>query len=301
MEQVVQAGHLRKQYGSAVVVEDFSLTMEKGHIYGLIGPNGAGKTTIMKMLAGLVMPDGGEMRFFGDAHHLDGQRSRMSFMIETPYLDNAMSAWENVNYIRLIRGGKKISKVDEVLEFAGLAHTGNKKAGHFSLGMKQRLGIAMALVSDPEVMVLDEPVNGLDPEGIVEVRNMLRTLSRQGKAILISSHLLSELSEICSDFIILCQGRIVEECPAGELAEKCRNYLSVRTNDQTGTLRLLEKLNICDYLLTEDGEFRLFEKFDALEELSRAITDSGLIITRFAVQEEKLENYYLSKVEKFHA
>lgn len=167
-----------------------NLEVKKGHIYGLIGPNGAGKTTIMRMLAGLTERTEGEIELFGERKNLDAYRNRVSFMIEAPYLDGGMTAEENMTYVGFVRGVTDKKRRKELLEFVGLCDVGKKPVDKFSLGMKQRLGIAMALLSEPEVMVLDEPINGLDPEGIVEIRELLRKLCEErGITILISSQM----------------------------------------------------------------------------------------------------------------
>ena len=302
MEQVLQVEHLTKIYGRSKVkraaVEDVSLAIEKGHIYGLIGPNGAGKTSIMKIIAGLTAQSSGRISFFGDSKNLDKGRSRMSFMLEAPYLDGSMTAQQNMQYIRYVRGVADESRISKILEFVGLADVGKKQVKQFSLGMRQRLGIGMALLPSPEIMILDEPVNGLDPEGIVDVRNMLKKLCvEEGITILISSHLLSELSELCTDFAIMNQGRLVECFSAEELEEKCRSYLTIRTNDINRTSALLEQtLHVTEYKVVGNNEIRLFEHLDEVERVSKTITDSGLILTKLVMEGENLEKYYLSKV-----
>lgn len=302
MGSILQLENLTKIYGKSKtkVVNQFNLRMEKGHIYGLIGPNGAGKTTIMKMIAGLVMPDDGKIKLFGKEHHLDKERSRMSFMIENPFIDGSMTARQNMEYIRYVRGVADEKRINEILQFVGLADTGKKKARFFSLGMKQRLGIGMALLPGPEVMVLDEPVNGLDPEGIVDMRNILRQLcEEQGITILISSHLLSELSELCTDFAIIRKGQLVECLSAEKLEKKCRTYIAVRTNDIDRTAAVLEqKAGIKEYKVVGHDEIHIFERLKEIEFLSKTITENGFIITRLTTEGESLEEYYLSKVSE---
>ena len=279
-------------------MDKVNLAIEKGHIYGLIGPNGAGKTTIMRMLAGLTAPSSGEMVLFGDGKNLDVNRNRISFMIEAPYLDGSMSAYENMEYVRFIRGVAEENRIADILELVGLGNVGRKRVEKFSLGMKQRLGIGIALLSKPEVMILDEPVNGLDPEGIVEVRNLLKKLSvEEGITILISSHILAELEELCTDFVILHEGKVVETLSAEELKEKCRQYIAIRTDNISETVAVLEqKLEISDYKVMNGEEIRLFEQVGYPETVSKTITDNGYILTKFVVVEEELEQYYLSKV-----
>lgn len=297
-EPILQMKQICKIYDKTPVVDNFDMSVEKGHIYGLIGPNGAGKTTIMKMLAGLAMPDSGEMIFFGETKGLHEQRRRMSFMIETPIIDTGMTARENMHYVRYVRGIADEKRIEEVLEFVGLGDTGKKVAQKFSLGMKQRLGIGIALLSNPEILVLDEPVNGLDPEGIVDVRKMLKKLSKeQSVTIIISSHLLTELTELCTDFTLINHGKLIESFSAEELLLKCSNHICIKTNDINKTSAILEdKLAIHNYKVINGNEIHLFERLDDIEIISKTITDSGLILTKLTSEGENLEQYYLSKV-----
>ena len=300
MRYVLQTKNLTKMYGKtkAKVVNRFSLNMEKGHIYGLIGPNGAGKTTIMKMIAGIIMPDEGEIKLFENKNNLDKERSRMSFMIETPLIDGSMNARQNMQYIRFVRGVEDEKRIDEVLEFIGLKDVRDKKVKLFSLGMKQRLAIGMALLPRPEIMVLDEPVNGLDPKGIVDIRNILKKLcEEQGITILISSHLLSELSELCTDYIIINKGTLIENMSVEELEKKCRTYIAIRTNDIEKTAAILEqKAGIEKYEVIENNEIHIYERLKDIEFISKTITDNNLIITRLNTEGDNLEQYYLSKI-----
>ncbi len=297
-QPILQLNRLSKKYGKATVVDSFDLSVQKGHICGLIGPNGAGKTTIMKMLAGLTLPDSGSIELFGSPEGTDEARRRMSFMIEAPIIDPGMNARENMQYIRYIRGVADEKRIDEMLAFVGLADTGKKPARNFSLGMKQRLGIGMALLSGPEILVLDEPVNGLDPEGIVEIRRMLKMLAEEQKVtILISSHLLSELSELCTDFTLMNHGKLIESFTSEELHTKCRKHICIRTDNINETAAVLEnKLSIREYKVIHGEEILLFERLDDIATVSKAITDSGLILTRLENKGESLEEYYLAKV-----
>ncbi|MDO4317551.1 MAG: ABC transporter ATP-binding protein [Lachnospiraceae bacterium] len=297
-EPIVKLHQLSKKYGKTTVLSNFDLTVERGRICGLIGPNGAGKTTLMKLLAGLTLPTGGSMELFGGAENIDEARRRMSFMIEAPILDPGMTARENLRYIRYLRGVADEKRIDETLAYVGLADVGKKPVKNFSLGMKQRLGIAMALLPRPEILVLDEPVNGLDPEGIVEIRRMLKTLAEeQNVTVLISSHLLSELSELCTDFTLMNHGKVIESFPAEELQTKCRNHLCIRTDNIDKTAAVLEtKLSVREYKVVHGEEILLFERLDDIAAVSKAITDSGLVLTRLESKGETLEEYYLSKV-----
>lgn len=298
MNEVIKLKGITKQYGKKKVVDNVNLTVEKGHIYGLIGPNGAGKTTIMKMIAGLALPTEGSIALFGSEENFDENRARASFMLEAPHIQKDFTARENMEYIRRLRGIADKKKIDEILELVGLANTGKKIAKHFSLGMKQRLGIGMSLLSDPEMMILDEPVNGLDPEGIVEVRHLLQKLSEEkGVTILISSHILSELSELCTDFTIIDKGKIIESLSKEELEANCNNYLAIKTDDAEKLTTVLEqKLNITKYVVKEGDEVRVYDRLDEVALISKTITEAGLTILKLNGEGENLEEYFLSKV-----
>ena len=299
---VITMRGLCKSYKKQEVLHDFSLTVERGHICGLIGPNGAGKTTIMKILAGFFFPTKGELELFGSSEDLDDSRARMSFMIEQPIISGSMTARENLEYVRFLRGYPDEKRIDEILNLVGLSDTGKKRAGKFSLGMKQRLGIGMALLPKPEIMVLDEPVNGLDPEGIVEVRQLIKRMQEEwGVTVLISSHLLSELSELCTDFSIISHGNLIENLSREELLIKCRNHIALRTNDINKTAAVLEdKLSIHDYKVMHGEEIQIFEHLGDIHRISKTLTDHGLVITKLNEEGQYLEDYYLEKAGGRH-
>ena len=297
MDYVMELEGLTKSFGKKTAVDNFSLKIEKGHICGLIGPNGAGKTTIMRMMAALSEPDSGEMRFFGSTE-LDKARSRMSFIIEEPYMEHSMTARENMQYVRFIRGVADDSRIDMLLDFVGLKDTGKKNVGKFSLGMRQRLGIAMSLLAKPEFMVLDEPINGLDPEGIIDIRNMLLKLAEEEKiTILISSHILKELSELCTDYAIVNHGKLIEKLSHEELLTKTKSFIGLRTTDIGRTCTVLEdNLGIRNYKVSPENEIMIFERLEELEQISSTVTQNDLIITKLNVEGESLEDYYIGKV-----
>lgn len=235
-QKVIVVEHLSKEYRHGMAVDDVSFEVVRGGIYGLVGPNGAGKTTIMRMLGGLVHPTSGTLHLYDKQSEtsLEEARKQMSFMIETPYLRKNGTAYQNLEKMRLIRQFPDNESIDEVLQLVGLSDVPKKKkVGKYSLGMKQRLGIACALISKPSVLVLDEPINGLDPEGIIEIRELLLKLNReQGTTILISSHILTELSQICTDYLFINHGKIVKQVSHEEMElEAAANleeyYLSV--------------------------------------------------------------------------
>lgn len=302
MEYIIKTENLTKQYGRQIVADRVNLEVKKGRIYGLIGPNGAGKTTIMRMLAGLTEPTDGEIELFGERKNPDVYRNRISFMIEAPYLDGGMTAEENMTYMGFVRDVTDKKRRKELLDYVGLGDVGKKPVDKFSLGMKQRLGIAMALLSGPEVMVLDEPINGLDPEGIVEIRELLRKLcEEQGITILISSHILSELATLCTDFVIINKGRILENLSAEELREKCRQFIAIQTDNTERTAELLKSTWGDAVRLPASGEeIRLYVSPEEAQTVSKTITDAGFVITKFVTVAEELEQYYLAKVGGSH-
>lgn len=299
-EVLIDVKNFEKQYMKKIVVKDASFQVKKGMICGLVGPNGAGKTTIMKAMGGLILPTKGTISLFGetDEKGLAHSRSRMCFMIETPYAKQDMTVRENLEKLRLQKGLPDKSKIDKVLEMVGLADTGKKPVKEFSLGMKQRLGIAGSLMSDPEIMVLDEPVNGLDPEGIVEIRELLLKLNREQEiTIVISSHLLSELSLLCTDYIFIRKGEIIKKISAEELSNECHDYFLIRTdNDSLVPAILQNKLNITDISVEKSGAVRVYEKTDDLRLISKTLYENGMIPVELHMHDANLEQYYMNLV-----
>lgn len=299
-EILIDVKNLEKQYMKNTVLKDASFQIREGMICGLVGPNGAGKTTIMKALGGLIEPTAGTISLFGetDEKGLAHSRSRMCFMIETPYAKQNLSAKENLEKLMIQKGLPDRSRIDEVLKLVELDNVGKKPVKQFSLGMKQRLGIAGALLSKPEIMVLDEPVNGLDPEGIVQIRELLIRLNREENiTIVISSHLLSELSQLCTDYIFICKGDIVEKISADELTKKCHDYYLISTdNDQLVPAVLRNKLDITDIEVEESGAVRLYERIDEIRLISKTLFENGIIPTELHMHDANLEQYYMNLV-----
>ena len=297
---LIDVKNLEKQYMAKVVVKDASFQVKKGMICGLVGPNGAGKTTIMKALGGLISPTKGSISIFGetDERGLAHSRSRMCFMIETPYAKQNMSAKENLEKLRMQKGLPDKKRVDEVLKLVGLDNVGKKPVKNYSLGMKQRLGIAGALLSKPEIMVLDEPVNGLDPEGIVEIRELLLKLNREHEiTIVISSHLLSELSLLCTDYIFIRHGELIKKISADELRNECHDYFLIHTdNDSLVPAVLQNKLDITDIHVEKSGAVRVYEKTDDLRLISKTLYDNGIIPIELHMHDANLEQYYMNLV-----
>ena len=299
-DTIIRVNDLTKQYMKKQVVKDVSFGIRRGMICGLVGPNGAGKTTIMKMLGGIVLPTGGSIELFGetDEKGLAHSRSRMSFMIETPYAKANMSAKENLEKLRLQKGLPDKGRIDEVLKTVGLSDTGSKPVKSFSLGMKQRLGIAGAMLTKPEIMVLDEPVNGLDPEGIVEIRELLLKLNREEKVtILISSHLLGELSLLCTDYIFIRHGEIVRELSAEELNRQCHEYYHISSDNNSALPAMLEnKLGIKEFSVNKDGSVDIYERIDEIRLISKTMFENGIIPTEIHIHDANLEEYYMKLV-----
>ena len=224
---------LTRAYGRCMALDGVNMMVRRGDIYGLVGRNGAGKTTLMRMVTGQSQPTGGEMELFGaSGRDMRPHRARTGAMIEIPSFSPFLTARENLEYYRLQRGIPGKGVVDEVLETVDLAGTGKKKFKTFSLGMKQRLGLALALMNHPDFLILDEPINGLDPEGVAEFRQVLRTLNTERRTtILISSHILSELSAIATRYGFMEQGKIIEEISTQALHDKCRTCLRLEVDD----------------------------------------------------------------------
>ena len=299
-QTIIDVKNLEKQYMKQKAVDDVSFQIKEGMICGLIGPNGAGKTTIMKMLGGLVLPTGGTMSLFGGSseEELAKARSRMSFMIEVPYAKEKMTARENLEKQRIQKGIPNKERIDEVLEIVGLTDTGKKPVHKFSLGMRQRLGIANALLTKPELMVLDEPVNGLDPEGIVEIRELLLKLNREEHiTILISSHILSELSLLCTDYLFINKGKLLESVSTRDLKRICKEYYHIGTDNNPLALTLLqEKLGVTEFEVERDGSIRLFERLDEVHKISKTLYEGGVVPTVLHMNEANLEQYYMNMV-----
>ena len=299
-EFIVDVKNMTKQYGRQLALDDVSFQIKKGSIVGLIGPNGAGKSTIMKIMGGLVFPTEGQLCMFDETGEkgLNHARSRCSFIIETPYAKGGMSARENLEKQRLQKGIPDKGRIDEVLKIVKLEDTGKKEFKKFSLGMKQRLGIANALLGKPELMVLDEPINGLDPEGIIEIRNMLKRLNEEENiTILISSHILAELSHLCTDYLFIRKGSLRQNTSAEELHKICGEYYHIHTDNDAVALAVLQKqlgVERCDVL--KDGSLRLYERLDDLPLVSKTLYENGLVPVTLHVHEADLESYYMKLV-----
>lgn len=299
-EYVLKTEKLTKRYGNVNVLDNVSLELEQGRIYGLIGRNGAGKTTLMRIIAGLAFPSTGKIELFGKngTGNLQEARKRVGCMIEYPGFIPSMSAKENLEYHRIVKGIPDVTVIDEILETVGLSDTKDKKAKDFSLGMKQRLGIGIALLGNPELLILDEPINGLDPIGVVEIRKLLARLCEEKQmTILISSHNLPELYQVATDYIIIHQGVIRQKLTLEELDEKCRHHILIGTDQPDRLVEVLESnLKTINYRVMPDKMIRLYDFLDEKEKVARIIFENGIMVTEYTIQGDTLENYFISVI-----
>ena len=283
-DTVLATKSLTKRYGSHLAVDRAELTVQKGQIYGLVGRNGAGKTTIIRMITGQTAPTAGEISLFGaTGKDLLKLRARTGVMVETPSFYPYLTARQNLEYYRLQRGIPGKGTVDQVLEETDLADTGKKVFKNFSLGMKQRLGLALALMNRPDFLLLDEPINGLDPEGIVEFRNLLLKLNQERQTtILISSHILPELANLATCYGFIDKGVMLEQITARALEEKCRACIEVQVGDASAAALVLEQqLGTRDYEVLPGGTLRLYSFLDQPQTVSRVLVEGGVEVCAY--------------------
>lgn len=300
MKQILKTNSLTKSYRDSFALRDVSITMESGKIYGLIGQNGAGKTTLMRLLAGLSFPTEGTIELFGHSGEraLQEERKRLGCMIENPGFVPYMTAKENLKFHRIKRGVPNKEIECELLELVGLADTGNKKAKNFSLGMKQRLGIAITLLGNPELLILDEPINGLDPLGVVEIRNLLKKLCEERQmTILISSHNLPELYQTVSNYIIIHKGEIKQTLTLEQLEETCKHHLHISCDKPEKLTSVLEmKLNTTNFKVMPDKTVKLYDYLNDKDLVAKTIYENGIVVSKFSIEGDTLENYFISVI-----
>ncbi len=296
---IVKTEGITKKYGRATVLNNVSITLERGRIYGLIGVNGAGKTTLMRQILGLSVPTSGDIEIFGKrGGQISDERSRIGCLIEAPGLVLNLTAKQNLHLHRIMHGIAGGDIEDRLLETVGLSNTGKKKAKNFSLGMKQRLGVAIALLTNPELVILDEPINGLDPIGVVEIRELIKRLCHEhGMTILISSHNLPELYQCATDYIIIDRGEIKQEISLEELEEKCRHYLLIETDDREKLATVLEsELGTTNFKVMPDGSVQLYDLTDERDRVADVLFENGVRTKGFSLMGETLENYFISAI-----
>ena len=299
-ELILKTYNLTKKYGNQIVVDNVNMTIKKGDIYGFIGQNGAGKTTLIRLITGLIHKSNGEIELFGGSGEkaLNEARTMIGSLIETPSFYGNMTARENLEVSRLVRDIPGKNCIDEVLNLVGLNDVEKKKVKNFSLGMRQRLGIANALMGNPKLLILDEPINGLDPMRIVEIRELLKKINKEkDMTILISSHILSELSELATTYGIISKGRLIEEITANELNEKCRQYIDLIVDDTAKAVSLLEReLDISDYEVWEGNKIKIFSNLDSIGIINSTISKAGVIVESIGIKGENLEEYFMNVI-----
>lgn len=295
-EYIIETSNLTKQYGTQKSVSSLNLHVQKGRIYGLLGRNGAGKTTTMKMLLGLVRPSCGEVRIWGKPLQQNKKELllRTGCMIESPGFYPNLTADENLGIFAALRGVPGRGAIKEALDLAGLPQNGKKTFSQYSLGMKQRLAIALAIMHDPELLILDEPTNGLDPIGISQVRSLIRSLcNERGKTILLSSHILSEISLLADDIGILEQGVLLEEESLAVLEQQSGRYIHFTVSDTALAAQILEcVLHEKHFSIQDDHNLRFYNLKLPAAEIIRIFTDNGLEVSEAHICEDSLEDHF---------
>lgn len=298
MEMILSARDLCKSYGHFQALKGLSLEIPKGAIYGLVGRNGAGKTTLIRLLCGLQPPDSGEFTLYGYSNKDAGiakARRRMGAVVESPSIYLSLTARENLEQQYRVLGLPSFDGLEELLTLVGLEDTGKKKARNFSLGMKQRLGLAIALVGDPDFLILDEPTNGLDPQGIIDIRELILKLNREkGITVLISSHILDELSRLATHYGIIDGGRMVKALSAQELEKACRKCVRVEVTDTAALARVLDTMQV-EYKILSPSTADVYAKVN-VSQLAAALGEEGCQILSLQERDESLESYYISLV-----
>lgn len=297
-EYILQTNALSKRYGSFSAVNKVSLNIRKGAVYGLVGRNGAGKTTFMKMICSLASPTEGSFSLCGETYpKLAHARAKVGNLIEEPGIYANMSAYDNLRAQAILCGNDKPEKINRILEIIGLTKAGRKHAGKFSLGMRQRLGIGLALIGDPDILVLDEPINGLDPAGVAEVRETLLRLNQEhGITVLISSHILGELSKLCTDYGFLDRGELIREVTAEELFSECTESVKLRVSDAAAAKAVLEKNGFPEIKEEENGMLRISQNTEKCSEITEILVKNGIRLYELTKQGTDLEGYYLNMI-----
>jgi len=297
---VLKTNNISKAYKGFQALNNVSIALEPGKIYGLIGKNGAGKSTLMRIISGLSYATSGSIELFGHSKEseLELERRRIGSMIEGPSINLNLSAKENMKLHRIIRGVPNEEVEDELLKLVGLQEVGKKKAKNYSLGMKQRLGIAIALLNNPELLILDEPINGLDPLGVVDVRNIIIKLcNERNMTILISSHNLPEMYHVATDYIIIDKGEIKKTLTLKELDECCKQHILIKCDDASKLASVLEmKLNTKNYTVMVDNTVKLYDFLDEKEKVAKVLFENGIVLSNLSSEGDTLEDYFISIV-----
>lgn len=298
MDYVLKTKDLCKSYRGFKALNGLSMNVPKGSIYGFVGKNGAGKTTLIRLICGLQAPTSGDYSIYGrslSSKNIAKSRRKMGAVVETPSIYTNMTAEDNLKQQYRILGMPSYDGIDDILRLVGLENTGKKKARNFSLGMKQRLGIAIALAGSPDFLVLDEPVNGLDPQGIIEIRELILKLNREKQiTVLISSHILDELSKLATHYGFIDGGRIIKEISAEELEAACKKCVRTEVTDVKALSRVLEEMG-AEYRIISDTKADIYEKI-GVSRLSSALERENCEIISMTEHDESLESYYVNLV-----
>lgn len=299
MDYVLRTNALSKRYSDFYAVDKVSVNIEKGDIYGLIGENGAGKSTLMKMVAGLIEPTEGTIELFGTVLPKE-ERYRLGCVIESPALYTELTAKQNMMIFQKAYGLTNPENIDRILDTMNLLQYKNKTVKNFSLGMKQRLAISIALLGNPDFLILDEPINGLDPTGIQDMRNFLLELNKEKHiTIMISSHILGELSKIATKYGIIKKGKLIDEITAKELAVKCQCCLKIRVSDISKAIVLIEsKLQTQNYEVIDNNQIRFFEYVDDPGTANNLFVNNGITVYECNISKESLEDYFNEKMKE---
>lgn len=298
-EIVLQTNNLTKKYRDFVALDNATITIHKGNIYGLIGRNGAGKTTLMKTITTLTNKSGGSFSLFDSEEELTESKRRIGCLIESPAFFGNLTAYQNLKYYSIQKGMVDDKQIDKVLKVVDLYKEKNKKFKNFSLGMKQRLGIAFAILDNPDFIILDEPINGLDPIGIKEIRDTLKKLNKEEKiTILISSHILSELYLIANHFCFIDKGRIIKDLTKEELDLECSKCIVIKTKDVKKATVILEKgLATTNYKVIDNTEIRLYDYLDNLAKVNKILLNNDIEIMGIYESGISLEDYFNSLIK----
>ncbi|ALS00913.1 bacitracin ABC transporter ATP-binding protein [Enterococcus silesiacus] len=293
---LLEANELSKKYKDQFAVNRVNLHVKRGAIYGLVGKNGSGKTTLMRMLSGLAAPTSGEIALFGESGpQVKNYFSRIGILIETPGLYGDMSAADNLKLKQIAIGLYGKEYIPSLLKLVGLADVGKKKVKQYSLGMRQRLGIAMALIGEPDLLILDEPVNGLDPQGIVEMRDILiKLVETKNITIMISSHLLEELSKMATDYGFIHQGQLIREISHEKLTEECKQFIEIRLNEPQLATTVIENIGISNYKVVDRNTIRIYEQLTKNSAINLALAKANIAIDSITISQVSLEDYFLS-------
>jgi len=295
----IETYDLVKVYKKQTVIDHVSMQVPEGSIYGFVGENGAGKTTIMRLVSGLVEPTSGTYSIFGKTNkskEIFDERNKMSAMVETASLVPTMNAKQNLKFASLYLGIKEEPDFDELLKRVGLAGVDKKHVKNFSLGMRQRLGIAVCLLNEPKLMMLDEPMNGLDPEGIAELRELLIELNKKGITILISSHILSELEKIATHYGIISHGKLIKTITVEELHEQCKKSIDIKVSDVEKASSVLDKIGIKNYKVLNNNEIKIFDDIKNSKLISE-LAKKDIEILNIQNKDESIEEFYLSLIK----